>query len=374
MNPTLSIPEIDPIALPAPVWLLYGLLIATFLLHVIPMSMTLGGGFWAVLLAYRGARDLALRVAAEHLGRWLPIWTAATITTGVAVLLFLQTLYGQFFYASAVVIAWPWLILVGLVMVAYYGYYFRSMRFAKHPRAAFWIGLMAWLLFVVVAFIQTNQMTLMLRPDRMHAIYVADPTGANLNWGEPTLWPRYLHMLLGTIGLSSLWVAWIGARMVAAGDAPRGRRVVSFAIHGFLVLLGLQVVDGFWWMASLPNKGWLLFMGGSPAATIYFNLSLLLMTVGAWILWRAVSADSPTRKLVVGTAHIGAVVLLMLLMRDLLRRQTLGESIRFSQMPVDPQWGAIGLFFGLLITGLAIVIWMVRAVRRSSEIVAASEE
>ena len=38
-----AIPQPDPLALPAPAWLLWALLLLTFFLHVIPMNLVLGG-------------------------------------------------------------------------------------------------------------------------------------------------------------------------------------------------------------------------------------------------------------------------------------------------------------------------------------------
>jgi hypothetical protein len=89
------LPAPEPIPLPAPVWLLQTLLFVTFVLHIIPMDMTLGG---LVILAHG---EMSGR-ASEPMRRWitgyLPVTVAFTVTTGVAPLLFLQVLYGQLFF------------------------------------------------------------------------------------------------------------------------------------------------------------------------------------------------------------------------------------------------------------------------------------
>ena len=45
-----AIPQPDPLALPAPAWLLWALLMLTFFLHVIPMNLVLGGADPAALM------------------------------------------------------------------------------------------------------------------------------------------------------------------------------------------------------------------------------------------------------------------------------------------------------------------------------------
>lgn len=53
----------------------------------------------------------------------LPSVTAYAITLGVAPLLFVQLLYGQFFYSSSALrLGWAWLALIGLLLVVYAGF------------------------------------------------------------------------------------------------------------------------------------------------------------------------------------------------------------------------------------------------------------
>lgn len=69
-----SLPSLDPIPLPAPVWLLSALLLLTFALHVVPMTMALGGGFWAIVAARR-AEEPAFADLARRLAKGLPYWS-----------------------------------------------------------------------------------------------------------------------------------------------------------------------------------------------------------------------------------------------------------------------------------------------------------
>ena len=354
-----ALPSLNPIPLPAPVWLLSALLLLTFALHVVPMTMALGGGFWAIVAARR-TEDRAFRDLARRLAEGLPYWTAAAITAGVAALLFLQVLYGPVFYASSVVIARPWLSIVGLVLAGYYGYYFRAYRLEKNPRAAFWVGVVAWAAFAAVAFLYVSEMTLMLHPERLHRMYLADRTGATLGFPEPTLLPRYLHMLVGAVAIAALWVAWIGRRIAGEG----GRRVLRFGAAGFGAMIALDAAIGLWFLAALPGGVVRVFTGGRALPTACLALSVVATVVSIWATWSARGGNAPGLRLAAGGGAAAAVLVLMVLMRDVVRRETLGEAARLDAMQVAPQWPVIGLFAVLLVAGLGTVVWMVLAARR----------
>ena len=107
MNLTPIVPSPDALPLPAPAALLHLLLLLTFTLHLVAMNALVGGAVLALWLRGRagavpGAADVAGRI-----GKALPVCVAATVTLGVAPLLFLQALHGRFFFAASVIMACP---------------------------------------------------------------------------------------------------------------------------------------------------------------------------------------------------------------------------------------------------------------------------
>ncbi len=88
--------------------------------------------------------------------RALPATVAFTITLGVAPLLFIQVLYGQLYFTSSVLMAWPWLAVVALLMLGYYGTYWHSMRFRELGPHAAWVALGVSLTFLAIAFLFVN--------------------------------------------------------------------------------------------------------------------------------------------------------------------------------------------------------------------------
>ncbi len=361
MTDPIVVPAIDAIPLPAPVWLLQAFLTLCFVLHVVPMSVMLGGGFWALVAGARRG-DPAMDALAHRLAKWLPYWTAAAVTTGVATLLFLQVLYGPVFYAASVLMARPWLSVVALLMAGYYGYYFRALRQDRNPRAALAVGAAAFAALLAVSFVYTNLMTLMLAPARHYRMYVADPTGAWLNLSDPTLLPRWLHMVIGAVALAGLWVAFLGARAVRRGED--GRRLVSLGARGFALATALEAALGGWFLGALPAPQRALFLGGSPAATGPLLLSVLLTASMILLAWRLPRREDPLPAVVAAAGHALAVVLLMIAMRAAVRTEALRGALDLGAMRAAPQWGVIGLFVALLVAGLGTVGWMLLQLRR----------
>lgn len=206
-----SIPTLDPIPLPAPYWLFKLLLVVTFTLHVLAMNFLLGGMALAIASRWSAARDRANRLFSDVATK-LPLLLPATVTLGVAPLLFLQVIYGQFFYTSSVVIAWPWFLALVMLTIAYYGLYYVSSRTHRQSGSGRWVLLASFLLIAVIGFLFTTNLTLSQTPVVWSGKYHADSSGWNLNLSEATLVPRYLHFFAAAVavgGLLLMLLAWL---------------------------------------------------------------------------------------------------------------------------------------------------------------------
>ena len=132
MNTTEWLPAPDVLPLPATVPVLHFLLLLTFFLHVLFMNCLLGGVLltaWSRLRS-RAPGDEHARLADQYT-KLLPTLVAGTVTFGVAPLLFLQVIFGQFFFSSSVIMAWPWFMVVPILLLAYYGTYLQSFAGQK---------------------------------------------------------------------------------------------------------------------------------------------------------------------------------------------------------------------------------------------------
>ena len=127
---TPIIPLADPLPQPAPAWILWALLQLTFFCHLLAMNVVLGGSILALHWRFsRRPDDAEHRAAVVHaFSKALPVAIAAAVTLGVAPLLFVQVLYGRLFLTSSILMAWWWLAVVPLVILAYYGAYLLAFR------------------------------------------------------------------------------------------------------------------------------------------------------------------------------------------------------------------------------------------------------
>lgn len=373
MNPTSLgiVPNTDPIGLPGPVWLLTALLLLTFTLHVLAMNAAFGGGLWTLWNYLRGRNSehpYSRRLSIE-LSRTLPIMLAFTITLGVAALLFVQVLYGHFLYASSILIGSVWIMVIPLVMVAYYGYYYVSHTAEQGRRRTGAVMALSLLCLACIAFIFSNNMTLMLRPDRWMAMYKAHPNGWNLNIGEPSLVPRYLHMLVGAVAVFSAILAHVGMRRMKR-EFEYGRWIVRRAATVFAASVGVQFLLGMWLLLSQERHVVMTFIT-DPIAGSVLGLALLSVIASVLLMLIGAIAEKPTALVHAGFALTIVTVTLMVTMRHLLRQAYLRPYLQQENVAVHPQVGVIVLFLVLFVAGLATVaymLWKVHTAKRTSDV------
>jgi len=201
---------VDPLALiPAPDsipvhwgWLHFFFLL-TFVLHLLFMNAMLGTGIIALVKSLKGTRqDLPI---AKEISLKLPYTIAFTINMGVAPLLFIQVLYGNFIYTSSVLMGWYWLSIIGILIIAYYSAYLFDFKFDTLGSARSIFIAVCVILMLLVAFLFTSNITLMLTPEKW-VRYFSNAGGTILNLSEPTLIPRFLHFVCASIAIGGLFL------------------------------------------------------------------------------------------------------------------------------------------------------------------------
>jgi hypothetical protein len=348
---------------------MWALLMLTFFLHLIPMNLVLGGSILGAVARVRARRgDRPHEAALAHLVvKAMPVLISATVTLGVAALLFLQVLYGRLFFPSAIVMGWWWLAVIGLLILAYYAAYLLAFREHSLGGAG---TLLAWAIAAtigLVALIYGNNMTLMLKPAELVSRYAAGGGGVQLNLLDPTLFPRHLHMLLGAIAVSGLAVAVAGV--------IRGRQDAAFAawavkygalVCGFATCVNIFV--GLWWLAALPREVLLQFMRGGPGLIGVLLAGIALTLASAAHLILAAAGRKAAINVAASTGAMLAGLAMMLGTRDAVRSASLGMEGFQPVGWIAPQWGPIVIFFALLAGAIATVWWMVRALVRGTRL------
>lgn len=362
------VPQIDPIAVPSPIWLIKFLMTLTFILHLLAMNFVLGGGVIAAVNEIKGRKSAKEHhfLLSRRLSKALPIAMAFTINLGIPPLLFLQVLYGHFFYTSSIIMAWPWLSVIFFVILAYYGYYLYNFRFEKLSGGRFWAVGGSALLLTIVAFLYTNNMTLMLTPSTWKEIYVGSASGAFLNLGELTLIPRFLHFFIAALAVGGLIVIIYGLakRKTEPGFA-------AWAIkHGtwwFLIPTFIQFVVGIIFLITLPRDVMLLLMGDSISGTVFFLLAIMGALGSVMIFLLSLLKEEPKPLLYTGFALVLFTVFSMVMVRDVVRSGYIAEYFSLGQLEVNPQTGIILLFLLLFISGLIVIGWMLQKTMQAAK-------
>lgn len=362
------IPSAEPIPLPAPAWILELFLLVTFLLHIVAMNCVVGGSFIALVARLRSSSEM--RRLANDLARKIPALLAATITLGIAPLLFVQTLYGQFFYSSSALMAWPWFAVILILTVAYYGFYvlaFHAQNAEKSRSRQTWIALGTLVLVLTIAFIYTNNLTLMLQPETWMAKYRANTAGLNLNLGDPSLLPRYFHTLIGATAIGGLFVVAIGLARWKS-DRDDARFLMRHGAHWFVGATVTQFIVGTWFLIALPYENMLVYLGGrlEPTALFFIAIAAALSAVFAFLL--VMRGQSEKRMAVIGMTLAGVVMVAMDLMRDVLRRESLALYLSPESFRAQPQWDVLGIFLALFAGSVALWVVMLRRYFRSAKV------
>jgi hypothetical protein len=364
---TIPIPHVDPLPLPGPVWLFTALLLVVFTLHVVAMNSALGGGLWTLWNYVRGRHSdhPYSRRLANELAAMLPVFLAFTVTLGVAALLFVQVLFGNFLYSSSILIGALWLAVIPLVMVAYYGFYYFSSTAEQGKGISGCVLAISLCVLLSIAFIFVNNMTLMESPERWQAMYRAHPNGWNLNLGDHSLIPRYLHMVNGGIALFSAILAFLGMRKRKV-DAEYGRWIVQRAAVVFAVCTGLQFLLGMWMLLAIPRSVAVALLVDPLGATV-FGLALVSVISAMLLILLGSLQEKPSMLVHAGFAMSLVTLFLMVCLRHLLRLAYLKPYLNLGTLDVRPQIGVIALFLLLFVGGLATVGYMLWLVARSKK-------
>lgn len=343
---TMYVPAADTIPV-AWGWFQFFLLL-TFPLHLLTMNAMLGGLAVGVSQHFLGG---AVRQRLAHrLALVLPLVIAFVVNLGVAPLLFLQVLYGQFVYTSSILMGMFWIAIVPILIVAYYGAYLYDFRFIRLGALGKWVGLAVLVMLLVVAYFFVNNMLLMSLPEQFNR-YFEHRSGTLLASGQSVFLPRYLHMITGALAVGGLFVALVGRYRGGADD--------ELAIHArfvgmrvFFLLTLVNVGFGVWYLISQPRDTMLLFMGGNPLATAVFILALVLVA--------AVLVTAYRQQLGLTVAGVVVLVYLMSFMRAWLRSDYLEQVFRLDQLQVVPQYSPLLFFLVTLLIGITVVYWLLR--------------
>jgi hypothetical protein len=363
-------PAVDPIPLPAPVWLLKLLHIVTLSLHFVAVEMLLGGLLLAVLLSiFRKSPEA--HVTARALARRLTVVMTFVINLGVPPLLFAQVLYGRALYTSSVLIGIYWIAIIPTLILTYWLLYKFSARLDA-GKSAWWVGLIAWLLAGGVARMLSTNMTLMLRPEVWRNMYSASGMGAYLPTGDPTLEPRWLLMMAGGLFIAGLWLLYLAGRSTFTAEEKKfvaglgGKLAAGFGL--------VYLAAGLWAARVQPE----VVKAGLAGHSLYPAYKFAGFAAYGWIALVVVAvllgAIAGFSKIAAGwmgwAAALTAVLveIMLVVYRDGVRDMTLlSKGYDVWDRAVATNWSVVGLFLLLFVGGLGVIGWLVSVVARAQK-------
>lgn len=360
-------PAVDPIPLPAPIWLFKLLHIVTLSLHFLAVQMLLGGLLIAVVLSlFR--RASTSNVVARAMARRLTVVMTYVINLGVPPLLFAQVLYGRALYTSSVLIGAYWISIILLLTLTYWLLYQFSGRL-EAGRPAWWMGLSAWLLAGFIARLLSTNMTLMLRPEVWRQMYSASAAGVYLPTGDATLTPRWLLMLAGGLFIGGVWMIYLAGRSTFNAEEKR-----------FLARLG-GVIAAVFGAVYLAAGVWAASVQPQVVRTGLASDALYKFAGFAGYGWLALVAVVVLLAAVAGFGRMAAgwlgwtfAVLALLVeitftvYRDGVRDLTLmSKGFDVWNRTVVTNWSVVGLFLILFVGSLGVVGWLISVVARAQK-------
>lgn len=343
----MVLPNPEPVGIPAPVWLLQILLVLTFTLHITAMAMTVGGTLiatgceiWCRLRPGGEHRALALR-----LWKLLPTVTAFTITLGVAPLLFVQVIYGKFFYPASVLVGWSWFSVVPLLIIGYCLLYAQSLC---RPEAGWrpWAGLGAMIAFLTILAIYVSTMSLTTAPELWKGMYAATPRGTHFYFQLP----RALHVLLGAMAMGGGLTALLGH---LSGDHAFGLTARRLGAATLWLSLLLQAPVSLWYLGTIAPAG-------RAAVQLWIPALAAVLGLGAGVLLLAGRLGSP--RPLAGWLGMGALIgatALLAVQRHLVRQALMQPHLTAADWQVAPQWSVLVIFAVLLLMTIGLITFLV---------------
>jgi hypothetical protein len=263
-------------------------------------------------------------------------------------------MYGHLFYSSSVMLAVPWILIIPILIIAYYGAYLFVKQADRAPSLSRGALVVTSLFLLYIAFVFVNNNTLAMQPGRW-GIYLDDPGGWNLNLTEPTLWPRFLHFVLAALAIGALGRA-ILYRFSGLEEEEKDAQIRrNLKLFGWITLIQLGI--GTWFWLSMPREVWKTFMGGSLFAT--------LMMGAGWLGTLLILHSAFTGRLTLATILGGLQVLFMVIIRDLARGAYLKDVFSPSQLENVGEVSPLITFLLVFVVGLASLYYMVRLIFKS---------
>ena len=348
MNNLISIiPNPDPLPVAAG-WFQF-LSHLTYYLHLISVGIMFGIAISMAVGYFKGKSDENWLSFGKEMGHMLPFTIAFAINLGVAPLLFIQVLYGNFFYTASTLIGTHWILLVVILILGYYGAYWISFREPGKPGAKRFLSIFVSIVLAWTGFILVNVNTLMLTPSSWKG-YFSHMGGSHLNLSETTLLPRYTFYIFLLLGIGGLFIALFSRKKFGEVNS-KPWTAYGASLAGYSLLLTLPSYLLYMWLLPVNIREVLI------SGDIFWTLLNVLCFTGLFVS----GFLAIRRKLTMASIVLLLDLVAFVLVRGKVRSLYLEPfSEKFSVVGSNTQYGVMALFFVTLVAGLGLIFWILR--------------
>lgn len=330
--------------LSAPLWLITVLHILTLTLHLIAMNFLVGG---LIVVLFAKVKDKWNNDTVQKFIRMFPNAMAATITLGVAPLLFVQLVYHKQLYSASIISGWYWIWIIGALIFSYYFLYGASFGLKKsgfNPQKYLWPALLGVL---YIGFVYSAIFSLGEHPDIYKSLYAANQSGTAFNPEFGSYFFRWLHTMLGAVTVGGFFVGLLGRK-----DETIFKIGKTFYLWGMVAAIVVGVV---------------YMMTFGDYLVPYMRSLGIWMVLVTFILSAASLHFFFKKKMLIAGLMLFVSILAMVINRHVVRLMFLGDNINPEAMPVNPQWSIFILFLICFVVMLGLVYYMLRLFFTSKE-------
>lgn len=323
--------------IPAPLWLITILHILTLTLHFAAMNFLVGG---IIIVLWGKFGNRWEHPTVKTFVKLFPSAMAATVTLGVAPLLFVQLVYHQQIYSASIISGWYWLMIIAAVIFSYYFLY--GAAFSKKAgagRRGTYL-LLALLGLVYVSIVYSSVFSLAEDPDLMKSLYASSQGGLVVNPAVGDYVFRWLHMIFGAITVGGFFIGLIGRDNEQAFNVGK-----SFYLWGLVA-------------ASVAGLAYLFTLGEDMLALMR-DPAIWVLTIAIVLALGALHFFFKKRFLWSGTM-LFLSLLGMVYTRHALRLIRLSPEFDPSTIPVNPQWSIFFVFLICFVLALGLLWYMLR--------------
>ena len=316
----------------------------------IGMAIT-GSAVLAVNLLHGREQNLRLN---RHLVSFVIFGLSFGITFGILPLLMVQVLHGNFFYSANIVIAYWWLAVIPLLITGFYLLYYTRLRLHSERPPAFFLPLLALMVFATIASILVSETTVSQFPEVWKEFHWKW-RGLLPYWGAFFI-PRWIFAFGGLLAMGGIMVSVL-SKITMRSERQLQELAISQALRITTGALFLQVAGAVWLVLALPAEQQSVLLGKWPNVLAFYSAaaSFLIAAILVQVARRRMTAAAVIAPAVIYYAGLFAAAMA----RDKGREVAMSRFFDLSTVAAHPQWAAFIVFLGTIAIGVGMVAYMV---------------